>query len=248
MNARDEYDDAISKYKTYRCCTIRAKEELMTQQSQRPALPLSLRKKRARNILKRVIPCALLFALILAAIILRGEEIFDFPHLLARCVVYAICLLFPFVITGVPLKLIDKSFSGTVMEVKLTENTGAYSQGGVVWPYVRQHLVLVIRKDNGETFKYTALSVGLKEDPRYKIPVVIGIGEDPQRSIQIVGKIQDHEQDYSVGDRVHKYYGFRALWVTPQNSVDQKYCIVCGTKNDRDDSVCWSCRSELIAQ
>ena len=234
MNAIDKYRDAISKCKTYCYCTKCAKEELMTQQSQRPALPLSLRKKRVRNILKRVIPCVLLFAFILAAIILRGEEIFDFPHRLAQRVVYAIFLLLPFVITGVPLKLIDQSFSGTVIAVNVTEKIGVYSRsfakGGI---YTRHDLVLTIQTDEGKKIKYTALSLGVKNRN----------GQFPPG----LGSIEHRTEDYSVGDRVHKYYGFRALWVTPQNSDDQKYCIVCGTKNGNDDSRCWSCHSELVS-
>ena len=206
----------------------------MTQQSQRPSLPLSLREKRRANILRRVIPCILLFALFLYALVTRGEEILPVPHEFARLVVYTIWLLLPFIITGVPLKLIDKSFSGTVVAVDVKEKIGTYSRSfAKPGLYTRHDLVLTIQTDEGKKIKYTALSLGVKNRPHQFPPNL--------------GSIEHRTEDYSVGDRVHKYYGFRALWVTLQNSVDQKYCIVCGTKNGNDDSRCWSCHSELVS-
>ena len=206
----------------------------MVNCNDRPTLPLSLQKKRVSNILWRVIPCVLLFALTLTTILLWGEEIFDFPHLLARCVVYAIFLLLPFLITGVPLKLIDKSFSGTVIAVNVTEKIGIYSRsfakGGV---YTRHDLVLTIQTDEGKKIKYTALSLGVKNRPHQFPPNL--------------GAIEHHTEEYSVGERVHKYYGFGGLYVEPKTQVDRKRCIVCGTQNGNEDSRCWSCHSELIS-
>ena len=54
-----------------------------------------------------------------------------------------------------------------------------------------------------------------------------------------------HTQEYNVGDRIYKYYGFKHIFV--QRANEGKTCIVCGSKNDVKDSVCWCCNSELIA-
>ena len=205
---------------------------MMKNQNVGPSLPTSLKKMRTRQVIKRIIPCCLLLIFFLFIIIYWGEEIFWVPHQNARRVVYAIFLLLPFVVTGVPFKLIDKRFSGTVLEVDLKEKVGSYSMGGKIWPCTRQDLVLTIKKDSGKIFTYTALSMRVREDPRYHIP------DD--------GRIQDHERDFSVGDRVVKYYGFSGLYVTPQTCDSRRRCIVCGAQNGGMKSVCEHCRAELL--
>lgn len=206
----------------------------MINQSNRPPLPATLKKKRIRNILGRVIPCALLLAFLIVIIVFWGEKVFPFPRPAPRYVGYTLLMLVPFAITGVPHKLIDMSFSGTVIDMSVTEKIGTYSRS-LAKPglYTRHDLILTIQKDNGERIKYTALSLGVKNKSWQPVPNV--------------GKIGDRTEDFSVGDRVHKYYGFKHLYVELKTEVDRKYCIVCGTKNDNKDMVCWSCHSELIS-
>lgn len=205
----------------------------MTNQSSRPPLPVALKKKRNRDIFARVILCVLLLALLIVVIVLWGEKVFPFPRSAPRRVAYAILMLIPFAVTGVPHRLIDRSFSGTVLAVNVKEGTGSYRMGSSIWPYTKHDLVLTVQRDIGKTIKYTALSVGIKNHPSSPVPNI--------------AKIEYQTDNFSVGDRVHKYYGFRHLFVEPKTEVDRKYCIVCGTKNDNDQSFCWSCHSELIS-
>lgn len=205
----------------------------MTKQNQRPTLPVSLKKKRNGKIFARVLSCFLLLAFLIVVIIMWGDEVFPFPRPTARYVAYAILMLVPFAITGVPHKLIDRSFSGTVLAVNVKEGTGTYRMGSSIWPYTKHDLVLTVQTDIGETINYTALSVGIKNHPSSPVPNI--------------AKIEYQADNFSAGDRVHKYYGFKHLYVAPQTEVDRAHCIVCGTKNDNKDTVCWSCHSELIS-
>ena len=104
----------------------------MTSKKLQPELPDSLKKRRLRKILLRVLSCLVLFAFALVSIILWGETIFPFPTQNAsslRYLCYFLFLLLPFLITGVPLKLIDRSFSGTVRKAEI-KDTIKYGGGG----------------------------------------------------------------------------------------------------------------------
>ena len=204
----------------------------MKKDFSRPALPKSLRKKQIKRVLFRVIPCILLLGIMIVVIVVWGSELFHMPgkgYEAVQKVIYLFLLLLPFLITGVPLKLIDTSWDGTIMDVKIEESVGTYTVGGRPWPYSRQDLILKITKDNEKTVEYTVLSLGIKDKPWNNVP--------------IVGKIEYHAEKYHVGERVHKYYGFKHLY---RRSNDGKICIVCGAMNQDEETVCGLCHSELI--
>jgi hypothetical protein len=101
--------------------------------------------------------------------------------------------------------------------------------GARIWPYPRNDLVLTVEKDNGKTIYYTIVSLGIKTSPWNSVPVV--------------GKIEYQTEKYQIGDRVHKYYGYKHLFV---EHIDGKSCIVCGSFNNKNDEKCWCCSSNLL--
>ena len=200
-----------------------------------PILPLSLRIKRRNRILRKIVICAILFFAFLFIILVFGEVLFSVPekYAVTKSLIYLLVLLLPFAITGVPVKLIDKSWSGTVLAVDVKESVGSYKRSlGKYGIYTKHDLVLKIQKDDGREIEYTALSLGVK----YK----------PSQEFSEVGKIEYHTSEYRVGDRVHKYYGFKYLYISNRNDQDGKPCIVCGSNNNIEHSRCWSCGSEMI--
>lgn len=215
----------------------------MTIGNNRPQLPKSLLKKRKMNIIIRVTSCCIIFALFLFAIIMWGERIFPMPQYSPKSFVavqigcYVLFMTLPFLITGVPMKLIDSSWSGTVSNVDVEDSIGTfYRAPGRPSTYDRQDLILTIKKDNGKVITRSALSVG----ERYKLNV------SDRPPIPTVGKITDHLNDYKIGDRVHKYYGFKYLYVVPSEEEDKKRCIVCGLNNDKHRDKCLNCYCDLL--
>ncbi len=200
-----------------------------------PILPYSLKRKRRNLILCRIALCVVLFSVFLFVILACGDKLFSVPekYEVTRSLIYLLVLLLPFVITGVPIKLIDRSWSGTVAAVDVKESVGAYKRSlGRYGIYTKHDLVLRITKDDGHEIEYTALSLGVK----YK----------PSQEFSEVGKIEYHTSEYRVGDRVHKYYGFKYLYISNRNDQDGKHCIVCGSNNNIEHKKCWSCNSELV--
>ena len=96
-----------------------------------PKLPLSLKQKRAKQLTIRIVAWLLLTLLFVFIIITWGNKLF--PATLKSRVGYAglqvmfyILLLFiPCIVTGIPFKLIDRSWSGVVTLVTIEENLKA---------------------------------------------------------------------------------------------------------------------------
>ena len=201
----------------------------------RPTLPPSLKKRRVFKILFRICSCLLLLAIFITIIILWGNRLFpssDYPQL--KIIFYIIILCIPFLSTGVPLKLIDSSWSGTITNVEIKENLGTTSCPAHVHLYPKEDLIITITKDNGKILKHTILSLVEKNNN--------GTKRTP------IGKAFYHEHKYKIGDRVHKYYGFKHLYFIPHSYHNTKDCIICGSKNDINDHICWYCNSELISK
>lgn len=204
----------------------------------RPQLPKSLKQLRIRNIAFRCVSCFLLLSLFIFIIIMWGNKIFPstLDHHMGyaglRILFYVIILLIPFLITGVPLKLIDKSWGGTITAIKVKENLGTTANPRYVHVYQKEDLILTIKKDDGKEIEHTVLS--LTE------------GNKSETNGTPKGKIFYHTHKYNVGDRAYKYYGFKYLYFVPKSYQDCRNCIRCGSQNNMQDATCWYCDAELI--
>lgn len=210
----------------------------MTSKKTQPELPDSLKKRRLCKILFRALSCFVLFAFALVSIILWGERIFPFPTQNAsglRYLCYGLFLLLPFLLTGVPLKLIDKSFSGTVRKTEI-KDTIKYGGGGTntgSGSYIQSDLILTVEKDDGKVIKYNRLSF---RTPLHRFPI-----DNPRP-----GNAEHHKHEFREGERIYKYYGFPYPYIAHPTLPDDKYCIVCGQKNENKESFCFSCGAELV--
>lgn len=210
----------------------------MISETKRPELPDSLKKKRLCRILVRSIVCFLLFVFALVSLILWGETIFPFPTQSAsslRYLCYALFLLLPFLLTDVPLKLIDKSFSGTVRKTEI-KDTITYDGGGTKkgnCQFIQHDLILTVEKDDGKVIRYTRMSF---RSPLYAYSI-----ENTRP-----GNAEHHKNEFREGERIYKYYGFRYPYIAHPTLPDDKYCIVCGQKNENKEDFCFSCGAELV--
>ena len=201
----------------------------MQNQPKSPSLPLSLKQKRARNFTIRIICCILLLLLFIFIIIMWGDKLF--PTTLKshmgynglKIMFYILLLSVPFIVTGTPFKLIDTSWSGTVIDVTVEENLKANGAGR---PRLHKShdLILTIQTDNGKEIEHTLFSFASPS----------------------LGKVHYHENKISIGDRIHKYYGFKYPYIIPKNHHQIKVCISCGAANNVDKKRCWHCKSELL--
>ncbi len=196
------------------------------------SLPKSLRNKRTKQICIRIILFLLLLALSLFTIQLFSRS-FSESNKAVAITLTVIFLIFPFAVTGVPFKLIDFTWCGTITAINVKEGRASHAAGGRGGIHRVNNLVLTVVTESNRKIKYTALSLAIKDI--YSAPYV-----------QENGKIEYQEERFSVGDKVCKYYGFKYLFVLRQNDTDPKHCIVCGTVNLADRHRCLGCGSDLI--
>ena len=197
-------------------------------------LPESLQKLRIKTYIKRFLLCFVLFSVITALVYYYRETIFSYeliPPFAIACIGIAVYSV-PFGVSGIPLTLFDRDWEGVITAIDIKTNTDTYFVGGKPGSYQRNNIVLTIQKQNGKTVKHTAKSLGVKE--RKWI--------DPY----IVGKIENHVDEFSVGDKVYHFYGFKYNFYVHEPHEEHRHCIVCGTTNNFHSRTCWNCGSELL--
>jgi len=194
----------------------------------RPNLPDSLKRKQCLKIISRVLPC--LFLLIVDFYIIKyWGGLFKSKYDIGNIIFKIALVIFPFIITGVPLKLFDSFWSGELSEISVEEKIGTESIGGRPWPYTKNDLILTIIMENGKKIKYKEISLAIK---------------DPHLFVPNTGDISNYSSKYHKGDMLHKYYGFSHPF--SENS-DEKICIVCGNVNKSTLSACSFCQSALLS-
>ena len=184
-------------------------------------LPKDLARFRRNQILKRVLPCIGLLTFLSIILLLWGEIIFRTDNKAFQGSCYTLVLLIPFVATGVPFRLIDSTYCGTVKRVDIvTSADHDFSQSIRGKTYVKNTVHLTIETPNGKTIYKTA--PGGKTKPR---------------------QISDafHE-----GDHVFHLYGTNTVTVFPSPDETQVFCTVCCTSNNRENTVCRHCAHSLV--
>ncbi len=185
-------------------------------------LPKDLRRFAIMQVLKRIIPCFILIIIFVTLLIIFGGRIFRNTNNAFRNSGYFLIMMIPFVITGVPLKLLDRTYSGVVTEVSMITTIDNESS---VWPtiegaYRKNTLYLTVNLSDGRNIRKKAL-------------------EARADSIQPI-------EHYRKNDCVFHLYGSRYTVILPKTKDLSIICAVCGTANTSDHHVCRSCGHTLI--
>ena len=187
-----------------------------------------VRNKTIKRILLLV---ALLAAFALANIYLWNE--FKNTNAAVHALFVAISVILPFIISGVPLKMIDKSWRGEVISTEIREETGVYMHGIHAVPYTNHVIILKVKKDNGEIREVRAAEYGSRNRLR---------GEEVPNE----GNIQHHMNDYGKGDLVYHFYGMPHNFVVSRDVNRPINCVICGYQNPKSDEKCSNCGHTLI--
>ena len=178
---------------------------------------------RVRFVMKRVLPCTILWVIITAVLIFWGEPIFQTNNLAFRIVCYVIVLLVPFLATGIPLELIDRTFYGTIKKVMVTTTAehDALSRPQRAHVYTSKNTIrLTVEAPDGKLIRKTVHS---------------GRAEK-----------QEFLDTYHEGDTVLHVYGTHTTVVLPKPSDTTVTCAVCGNSNSVTDDTCRECGHTLI--
>lgn len=185
-------------------------------------LPNDLLRFSLKQALKRIIPCLVLLVLFGSVLIIWGERIFNNTNDVFRISGYFLIMLIPFALTGVPFKLLDRTYFGVVTDVSLITTIDNESSA---WPtiegaYRKNTIYLTVKLPDGRQIRRKALEAR-------------------------VGSLQPIDR-YQKNDRVFHLYGSRYTVILPKSQDKTYICSICGTTNMTDDIVCRACGHTLI--
>ena len=188
-----------------------------------------------KKVLRRLLCLLALLALFAAANVYLWSKLREIDNINNDVYVYfiVISIILPFLISGVPLKMIDKSWRGEVIAVDITEETGAYARGKSVAPYTKHVIILKVKKDNGTVCDVRAAEYGIKNHL---------LGE----AVPNEGNIKHHMNDYHAGDLVYHFYGIPHNFVVSSDVTKPTNCVICGYQNKNEDEKCFNCGHSLI--
>lgn len=185
-------------------------------------LPKDLQIHCRNRILKRVIPCIILISVFATILALWGNVIFNTDNKAFQTSCYIIVMLIPFAITGVPHKLIDSTYYGTVKKVDIVTTTDNDSS---VKPtrehlYLKNTIYLSIERPDGKLIYKKAYS-----------------GK---------ARLQQNINTYNEGDLVFHLYGTNHIVILPDANDRHVHCSVCGSSNSIENDKCRNCGHSLI--
>ena len=196
-------------------------------------LPKELRIRARIAVLKRIIAFVLLFLGFGTILFFWGEIIFKSDSVLFKAICYTIVMLLPFFITRMPFKLIDRTWSGEVVDIGVKQENCVTTIAERPLAYIKNHLVLKVKHPNGKIKKHTAMTLEAKRT------------KADDRNFAL-GKIENQMDRYKIGDMVYHFYGYKYLHVVSKSPDAKKHCISCGCTNGMDRSNCWNCNLHLI--
>ena len=174
------------------------------------------------RILKRIIPCIILISSFATILALWGNIIFNTDNKAFQILCYIVVMLVPFVTTGVPHKLIDSTYYGTVKKVDIVTTTDNDSP---VKPtrehlYLKNTIYLSIERPDGKLIHKKAYS-----------------GK---------ARLQQNIHAYNEGDVVFHLYSTNIVVVLPDANDSSVHCSVCGSSNDIKNDQCRDCGHSLV--
>lgn len=191
----------------------------------KPILPDDIHRKVVSSIIKKVFPCIVFEIIIVLYIVFWGEKSFKMVDLGVRVLIYVVLIIVPFVVTGVPLKLIDRSWKGEIVAINVNMGLVRSVNGRGVRD--GSYLVLKIKRDDGKIIDHT-LNV---------FTYANAMKSNRARS-------EFAEDDYAVGDKVYHYYGIKRLLIIHKDK--SRECVICGANNPEHNDRCFNCGHSII--
>ena len=175
---------------------------------------------------------AVLFLMFFHERIIEIAGKFDF---IITCIVI---VLLPFLITGFPFKLIDSSWHGTVVDIKVKTTiafAGRLFASNMGNMYYKNTVHLKVKKDNGKIVDVIAFEIGVPRGSANMFTDKV-----------IMGNLDDHIDNFQIGDSVYHVYGLKRPVIKHNSQNNFCYCVVCGYRNFADDFYCSGCKHSLI--
>ena len=202
--------------------------------SKKPCLPKDIQKHVRTNVLKCVIPFAILEIVLGIILFFYGKTLFPTDVKGFQILCYFLVLTIPFFITKFPFKIIDRSWSGEIIQVQYKSRLTAY-WGGRLRARTEQVVIIKVRMPNGEILRKEAMICEQR-------PFRPGVADGEV----VTSKLENHLSEYEIGDTVYHFYGLKQLLVVRKDKQNFVRCLVCSQSNTNDREECWGCGHSLI--
>lgn len=185
-------------------------------------LPKDLTLFSIKTALKRIVPCVLMLIAFAVALIFWGDVILPIQKEPVKTILYVIVMLVPFAVTGVPYKMLDRTYSGTVQKVEITTtvDNAYHSKPTRESLYYKNTVYLHVMQENGVVIRQK-------------------VSEKDARAAQNL-------EAYKVGDKVFHLYGSTQTIVLPEEKDELVQCAICGEANYKNECHCKLCNHTLI--
>ena len=206
-------------------------------------LPRDIQSLIKKRIVLRIIAFLFLEALSVFLILAISNSYYDF-NLISLIAVCLVLILFPFVASGFPHKLIDKPWRGRIVSVDVETKSDACMVGGKPHIYIKNSIVLTIEKENGKFCTKEVLSLGSSAKNadygwEYR-SAQFGSGH------YAIGDVTHDIENYHVGDEVYHFYGLDDLIVRREGGRSIVECVACSTTNPAHRRECFNCGHTLV--
>lgn len=192
-------------------------------------LQADLKKYVRKYILKRIIPCVCLFSALCTVLILWGETVFNTKGNISwRVFYYGLTLAIPFLVTGVPLKLCDRTYAGTVDNVEVSVGVAVTDKS------VRAVSDYYYNKNwNSKSVVY--LTVNTTDERKIR-----------KKAHEELSKFNTSIDKYAKGAKVFHLYGTKEIIIFPTEADTHAKCCVCGGINRKTENHCEHCGYSLV--
>ncbi len=197
-------------------------------------LPDDLKKYARKHLLIRLCSCILLLTIFVLVLLFFDNALFNPENSLYRikeflCIAVVILICF---ITGVPLKLMDRTFYGIVEKVTVTTGYNSKAAG-------KRQSTLNSRTVSHRGF-YSIITM--------EISVKTSDGKTITRTVSSAPPSDENNYDeiFKQGDRVFHLYGSDIYVKLPEDKKEKVSCSVCGLLNAQSNSQCENCNHSIM--
>ncbi len=184
-------------------------------------LPRGHKRARIKFFVLKLLPFVVLTIIDFLILCFFGERMFQALNEPARLAFYIMFALIPFIATGFPFCMIDRTYVGITEKVELksvvAHRTIMPVREGM---YMKHTIYLNVRLENGKIIRRKAFVS--RPDAEGVIP------------------------DFRQGDRVFHLYGSKYVVKFPEKTDQLVICAVCGSSSEKHIEYCRNCGSLLV--
>ena len=187
-------------------------------------LPHDIKEYIKKKMILSVSACVVLLIMICAILVCWGEMLFGGFGEYNMIAIYVILLLLPFVVTGAPIYLFDKSWHGVIANVEL-KTINSFKKGTLKIMTCKVQLEVTIDRDDGKR--------------------VVKVFEEISPS-SIPKDWTEKSMDFRVGEDIYHIVGLKHPLVVHKGHNELVKCVVCGLRNPSGNERCAACGHSLI--